>query len=180
MPSYQYRQSHRGDKTILRPSYLHNGISYTGKTTSLYWIGALNSLDNAGFNVISQSCQLQLISCPKKNTSTMTSSNGNIFALLALCAGNSPVSGDISTQRPVARSFDVFFDLRLIKRLSKHSRGWWFETLSRPPWRHCNATNGHHGCNFVIFLWWDYSTLTLILYRDAFTWWRHQMETFSA
>ena len=44
MPSYQYRKSHCGDKTILRPSYLHSGISYTGKTTSLYWIGALNSL----------------------------------------------------------------------------------------------------------------------------------------
>ena len=29
MPSYQYRKSHRGNKTILRPSYLHNGISYT-------------------------------------------------------------------------------------------------------------------------------------------------------
>ena len=43
MPSYQYRKSHCGDKTILRPSYLHNGISYTGKTTSLYWIGALNT-----------------------------------------------------------------------------------------------------------------------------------------
>ena len=40
MSSYQYRISHCGDKTILRPSYLHNGISYTGKTTSLYWIGA--------------------------------------------------------------------------------------------------------------------------------------------
>ena len=39
MTSYQYRKSHCGDKTILRPSYLHNGISYTGKTTSLYWIG---------------------------------------------------------------------------------------------------------------------------------------------
>ena len=39
--SYQYRKFHSGDKTILRPSYLHNGISYTGKTTSLYWIGAL-------------------------------------------------------------------------------------------------------------------------------------------
>ena len=39
--SYQYRKSHCGDKTILRPSYLHNGISYTGKTTSLYWIRAL-------------------------------------------------------------------------------------------------------------------------------------------
>ena len=41
MTSYQYRKSHCGDKTILRPSYLHNGISYTGKTTSLYWIKAL-------------------------------------------------------------------------------------------------------------------------------------------
>ena len=38
--SYQYRKSHCGDKTILRPSYLHNGISYTGQMTSLYWIGA--------------------------------------------------------------------------------------------------------------------------------------------
>ena len=44
MPSYQYRKFHCGDKTILRPSYLHNGISYTGKTTSLYWIRALNAL----------------------------------------------------------------------------------------------------------------------------------------
>ena len=39
--SYQYRKSHCGDKTILRPSYLHNGISCTGKMSSLYWIGAL-------------------------------------------------------------------------------------------------------------------------------------------
>ena len=41
IPSYQCRKSHCGDKTILRPSYLHNGISYTGKMTSLYWIRAL-------------------------------------------------------------------------------------------------------------------------------------------
>ena len=36
--------------------------------------------------------------------------------LLAICAGNSPVTGDFPAQRPVTRSFDVFFDLRLIKR----------------------------------------------------------------
>ena len=41
MPSYQYRNSHWGDKTILRSSYLHNGISFTSKTTSLYWFSAL-------------------------------------------------------------------------------------------------------------------------------------------
>ena len=39
MWSYQYRKSHCGYKTILRPSYVYNRISYTGKTTSLYWIG---------------------------------------------------------------------------------------------------------------------------------------------
>ena len=43
MSSYQYRKCHCGDKTILRPSYLHNGISYTGKMTSLYWIRALQA-----------------------------------------------------------------------------------------------------------------------------------------
>ena len=41
MSSYQYRKSHCGDKTIWRPSYLRSGISYTRKTTSLYWIRAL-------------------------------------------------------------------------------------------------------------------------------------------
>ena len=41
MSSYQYRKSHCEDKTVVRSSYLHNGISYTGKMTSLYWIRAL-------------------------------------------------------------------------------------------------------------------------------------------
>ena len=42
-------------------------------------------------------------------------------ALLAKCAGNSPVPGEFPTQRPVTRSFDVSFDLHLNKRLSKQS-----------------------------------------------------------
>ena len=42
-------------------------------------------------------------------------------ALLALCAGNSPVTGEFHAQRPVMRSFDVFFDLRLNKLLGKQS-----------------------------------------------------------
>ena len=60
-------------------------------------------------------------------------------ALLAICAGNSPVTSKFPAQRPVTRSFDVFFDLRLNKRLSKQWRGWWFVTPSRPSWRHCNV-----------------------------------------
>ena len=46
-------------------------------------------------------------------------------ALLALCAGNSPVTGEFPSQRPVTQSFDVFFDLRLNKRSTKQSRGCW-------------------------------------------------------
>ena len=60
-------------------------------------------------------------------------------ALLAICAGNSPVPGEFPAQRPVTRSFDVFFDLRLNKQLSKQLWGWWFETLSHLLWRHRNT-----------------------------------------
>ena len=56
-------------------------------------------------------------------------------ALLALCAGNSLVTGEFSAQMPVTRNFDLFFDLRLNKRLSKQSRRMWFETLA------CNDIN---------------------------------------
>ena len=50
-----------------------------------------------------------------------------------------PVTGESPSQRPVTRSFDVFFDLRLNKRLNKQSGCRWFETLSRSLWRQYNA-----------------------------------------
>ena len=59
--------------------------------------------------------------------------------LLALSAGNSPITGEFPAQRPVMRSFDVIFDLRLNKRLSKQSWGWWFEMLPRSLLCHCNG-----------------------------------------
>ena len=34
----KYRKSHREDKTVVRSSYLHSAISYSGKMTSLYRI----------------------------------------------------------------------------------------------------------------------------------------------
>ena len=74
-------------------------------------------------------------------------------ALLAICAGNSPVTGEFLAQRPSTRSFDVFFDMRLNKRLSKQSGCWWFETPSRSLWRQCNAQRRlHHyddGCQWI-------------------------------
>ena len=74
------------------------------------------------------------------------------FALLAPCAGNSPVTGEFPTQRPVSRSFDFPFDRHLNKRLSKHSRGWWFET--------------HRGHYDVIVMW---ALMTTFFLRNPIT-----------
>ena len=49
-----------------------------------------------------------------------------------------PVTGEFPSQRPVIRVFDVLFDLRLNKRLSKQSRRRWFATPSLSLWPHCN------------------------------------------
>ena len=70
----------------------------------------------------------------------MTSSNGNTSRVTVLCEGISPVASEFPSQRPVMRSFDVFFDLRLNKWLSKQSGRRWFETSSRSLWHHCNET----------------------------------------
>ena len=67
----------------------------------------------------------------------MTSSNGNIFRVAGPLCGEFTGPGEFPTQRPVTRSFDVFFDLRLNKRLSKQPWGWWFETPSWSLWRQC-------------------------------------------
>ena len=74
-------------------------------------------------------------------------------ALLALSA--------LLAQMPVTRSFDVFFDRRLNKRLSNQSWGWRFETPSRSLWRHCNvfitgSTGRGHFDNFQCSQWWQF------------------------
>ena len=61
-------------------------------------------------------------------------------ALLAICARNSPGTGEFPAQWPVTRSFDVSLIGALNKRSSKQWWGWWFETPSRSLWRHCNVT----------------------------------------
>ena len=73
----------------------------------------------------------------------------SIFTFICICTGIctnervnvNTVSGEFPTQRPLTRSFDAFFDLRLNKRLSKQWWSWWFETLSHPLWRHRNVFN---------------------------------------
>ena len=79
------------------------------------------------------------------------------------------VNGPLWGVRLVTQSFDVFFDERLNKRLIKQSRRLWFETPSRPLWRHCNV-------DLVLFACF---VLVIHVFRDL-SWWLHQMETFSA
>ena len=80
----------------------------------------------------------------------LTSSNGNIFRVTGPLWGESTGHRWFPSQRPVARSFDVFFDSRLNKRLSKHffSRRRWSETTPCLLWRHCNllALCASHKC----------------------------------
>ena len=68
----------------------------------------------------------------------MMSSNGNIFRVTDPLCGEFTGTGEFPSQRPVTRSFDVFFDLRPNKRLSKQPWGWWFQTPSWSLWRQCN------------------------------------------
>ena len=104
--------------------------------------------------------------------------------LLAICAGgNSPVPGEFAVERPVTRGFNIFFDLRLNKRLSKQSWGWWFETLSHPLWRHRNDMSKyhHHDINVASFCnakWMGWAVLAHVPSRDQLIvqWYRHQMD----
>ena len=92
-------------------------------------------------------------------------------ALLAICAGNSPVPGEFPAQWPVTRSFDVFFDLRPNKRLSKQWWGWWFETLSCPLWRHRNVAGAARQQALTelmltpsyVAIWWHWVTISYMI-----------------
>ena len=74
------------------------------------------------------------------NLAMMTSSNANIFRVTGPLCREFTCPGEFPTQRPVTRSFDVFFQLCLNKRLSKQPWGWWFETPSWSLWRQCNVS----------------------------------------
>ena len=67
----------------------------------------------------------------KLKLTMMTSSNGNISTLLVFLWAIHRSSVQFPAQSPVTRSFDIFFDLRLNKGMSKQWWGWWFETPSR-------------------------------------------------
>ena len=108
----------------------------------------------------------------------MTSSNGTIFRVTGSLCGEFTGSGEFPAQRPVTRSFDVFFDLRLNKRLSKQPWGWWFETPSWSLWHQCNEffwakTSLQILFNFCIFQRWneqEYIWMYIRIYIYIYIW----------
>ena len=93
---------------IMGPFYMNNGNLYTDNTTSLI---------SKGLRVhLAPICIVTIDKFPP-----------TVSVLLYI----------FPVQSPVTWSFDVFFDLRLNKRLNKQLWGWWFETPSRSLW-HCN------------------------------------------
>ena len=102
-------------------------LSYQGRfpLTKFYWAWGMGKLSMVS-SVFTLSVQM------------MTSSNGNIFRVTGHLCEDFTGPGEFPAQRLVTRNFDVLFDLRLNKRLSKQSWGWWFETLPRPFWRPSN------------------------------------------
>ena len=95
-------------------------------------------------------------------------------ASLVFFAGNTPVTGEIPAQRPATRSFEVFFHLLLNKQLSKQPWGWWFETLLRPLWRHCNEAKWLKGATGNITRAFGASSLSelRIQWSDSTPWLR--------
>ena len=106
----------------------------------LQWMGIFEHISyKKGLSLVKKnSCSLWDYSPMISRKSWWRHQMETFSALLAISTGNSPFPGGFPAQRPVMRSFDVFFDLCLNKRLSKQPWGWWFETLSCPLWRHCN------------------------------------------
>ena len=108
------------------------------------------------------------------------SSIGNIFRVTGHLCGKFTGPRWIPHTRPVTRSFGVFFDLRLNKRLSEQSWGWWFDTPSRPLWRHRNdvpiifTTLGWHMPlnsflveGRLVYLTWSTAWLLMIWWRES-------------
>ena len=170
-PSLKFHGSNQPSNTLIIQSINQSACQQAETVIDNYWILTIN---NSEFSILRVQCRYGNVWAPRHPSSsggtaysvkldagesweTLEVTSGWVIgapwwrhqmetfsALLAIWAGNSPVSGEFPAQRPVTRSFDIFFDLRLNKRLSKQSWGWWFETLSCPLWCQCNASSQHH------------------------------------
>ena len=110
----------------------------------------------------------RLVSCWRHQMETFS-------ALLALCVGNSPVTGEFPSQRPVTWSFDVFFDLCLNKWLSDLRR------QSCSLWRQCNVKwcPSQHWLRLCSYekhgscIEWIHAFFDRIIFENVVQWWKN-------
>ena len=130
-------------------SQLRDSKHETGNTTWVVRVGVLQvqpqGVNNLSLTWLYQLCFLEFHAVWNTQRTWWRHQMETFSVSLALCAGNSPVTGEFPSQRPVTRSFDAFFDLRLNKRLRKQPRRRWCETTSRSLSRCCNE-NGKVIC----------------------------------
>ena len=136
----------------------HNHVKWLASSLYVYiYIYIYHSTDcsTAGWTTI------------QKNRKTWRRHQMETFSmLLALCAGNSPATGEFLSQSPVTWSFDAFFDLRLNKGLRKQSWGGWYETPARSLWRHCNVQKFH---DLTVERW-------ILLTQSQWRWWQYWLD----
>ena len=103
---------------------------------------------NSCQDIIQTFADLRSMGIHRMTRNMMTSSNEYIFRVTGPLCGE--VTGEFPAQRPVTWIFDIFFYLRLSKRSSRQSWGWWSETPSRPLWRNCNE--GSSNCTKILVM----------------------------
>ena len=115
----------------------------------------------------------QIIQC------MMTSSNGTIFRITGPLCGEFTGPGEFPAQRPVTRSFGVFFDLRLNKWLSKQPWSWWFETPPWSLWRQCNGISSNMQMVFGLFCFNGYIQGSFCVYAQSMYRWHYMWVIYS-
>ena len=125
------------DDDSMFSTYLYNGCDLESQGSLQDTVACGAHQDHGSLTLAQHTHWAVLLRHLAETEIMLTSSNGNFFRVTG------PVTGEFHAQRPVTWSFDVFFDLRLNKRLSKQSRGWRFETPSRSLWCHYNGKMMH-------------------------------------
>ena len=108
MSSYQYKKPHCEDKTILRPSYLHNGISYTGKMSLLYWIMAQLLAAKFSYMGLGNSFHLSMNTLRIIPPLTLFTTSSDCFLFSSIMANQLfPISRDLQAIKTTPSLFNI-------------------------------------------------------------------------
>ena len=122
-------------KSQIRPTVFYGGCSL--QIRRLVHLDDALLWENNGNCPATMTCSIIVLMTSRPSRAWWRHQMEIFSELLVFCAGNSPVTGEFPAQRPVTRTFCVFFELRLNQQLSKQWRRRWSEIPSRSSWRYC-------------------------------------------